>query len=116
MTIDRVLELLPAALPAALAGFIAAAGIFVFLRGVRGFDREKGPPGYIWQALLFVVIVDGLLFAGLGVKQFLPLFTDGAGAITGIVVTLFGGWLGYKAAALKINNPRTGSTDVSGNP
>lgn len=104
---------LPSALPAFLAAFIAGAGILVFVRGVRKFDVATGPPGYVWQALLFVVIVDGLIFAGLGVGKFLELFTDGAGAIVGIVVTLFGGWLGYKAAALKINNPRTGGTDVT---
>lgn len=114
--VDALMLFLPSALPIGLAAFIAGAAIFVFIRGVRGFDKQEGPPGYIWQALLFAAIIDGLILAGLGVGKFLELFTDGAGAITGIVVTLFGGWLGYKAAALKINNPKHGSTDVTAEP
>ena len=111
--LDKILAALPTMLPVVLAAFIAVAGIAVFIRGVRGFDLKDGPPGYIWQGLLFSTVVDGLLFAGLGIGKFLELFTDGAGAITGIVVTLFGGWLGYKAAVTKINNPRAGSTEVT---
>jgi hypothetical protein len=101
-------------LPILLALFLTGAGLTSAAYGLRKMraGQHDGPPGYVWQSLLFVAILDVILFAGMDVGKFREFFADSWGGIVGVAATLFAPWLGYKA--VKVAGTKGGSVESGG--
>lgn len=100
-------------LPVLLGFLVTGAGVALVQYGFKRMraTNAEGPGGWLFQAILFIAVIDLILFAGLDVGQFLVLFTEGWGGIVGVCATLFAPWLGYKAVG-KITASRGGPTTL----
>lgn len=101
-------------IPVLLVLFVSSAGFSVALFGLREMKsrRHDGPPGYVWQSMLFVAVLDIILLAGLDVAKFREFFTEAWGGIVGVTVSIFGSWMGMRAA--KVFSPKGGGVDGAG--
>lgn len=99
MSPDLLASRLMLLIPVAVIVFVTGTGALVVRHGLKHMvDGESdGPPGWLWQSVLFVAVVDLIFCAVLDVGQALVLFTESWGGIVGVCATLFGPWLGFKA-------------------
>lgn len=96
LLVSRLLLFLPFLVLAVLNGAL----IRVVIHGLRIMVEDKsggGPPGWMWQSLLFVSIMDLVFFAALDVGQSLVLLTDGGAGVFMLTQPFFVAWLGFKA-------------------
>lgn len=87
-------------IPFFLAISLFTCGLVVTVYGLRRMRREgwDGPPGWIWQSNLFVIVMEIVLLAGMDVAKFGPFFLEGWQGIMAITLTLFGPFIGLRVA------------------
>lgn len=117
---DHLLLLVAKAMLAVLMALILSGASYVFVRALRASAADSGPGGFAWQAMLFAVMMALFLGAALGIPACRDLVVNGWGAIVGVCVALFGGWLAYKAkekeTTVTTGSPSAGPVTVTTKP
>jgi len=111
MTIPPIIAVLIAILLLGLVTLTALAAVFVLARALRATHGGESIPGHAPQLVLFAFVLGLIAAAIFGIGRAYDVLVEGWPALLGIVGTLFGGWLGYRAAT-KIATSRGGTVDV----
>lgn len=104
MSTDVLVSYALIVVPMLLVIFVTWVGGYVVVKSIRDWrasPTEKTLPGGTWQGILFVVVIDVILFAGMDVGQFLVLWTESGEKLIYLVLAFFCPWLIYKGAKVK---------------
>lgn len=115
MSTDVLVAYLLIVIPALILIGVTSAGTYVVVKTLRDWaadPKQKTVPGGMWQACLFIVVLDVILLAGMDVGQFMVLWTESGEDLIMLVLAVFCPWLIYKAAKVKFTgaseDPPTG--------
>lgn len=98
MSLPPIFGFVVAVLLLALVVVASAAAVYVLVRSIRATKGGESIAGHAPQLVLFAFILGLFAAASFGVGKAYELLTEGWASVVGVVGTLFGGWLGYKAA------------------
>lgn len=115
MTLPPIFGFIVAALLLVLVVVTSAASVFVLVRSIRATRGGESLAGHAPQLVLFAFILGLFAAAIFGVGKAYEVLTEGWPAVVGVLGTLFGGWLGYRAAT-KIATTKAGTLESTPTP